>query len=145
MPRARDLLQRFRPAGTPGAAARRGVPEDRVAGLSAELEQVLTLLSGSVEQARRIRDSGRTAAEQRRRTAIEQAQALVSAARDQGEPIRAEAATRISRTAAREAAADLANAKDTASELRRRGAQRIPDLADQIAAEVRARLGVSAT
>lgn len=145
MPRARDLLQRFRPAGTPGAAARRGVPEDRIAALSAELEPVLGLLSGSVEQGRRIRDNARASAEHRRRTAIEQAQALVMAAGGQAEPIRAEAGTRISRTAAREAAADLANAKDTASELRRRGAQRIPDLADQVAAEVRARLGVSAT
>jgi hypothetical protein len=145
MSRARDLLQRFRPAGTPGAAARRGVPEDRIAALSAELEPVLVLLSGSLEQAGRIRDEGRAAAEQRRRAATEQAQSLVSAARGQAEAVRAEAASRISRTAAREAAADLADAKDTASELRRRGTERVPDLADQVAAEVKARLGVRAT
>lgn len=142
MPRARDLLQRFRRAGAPGAAARRGVPEDRNAALSAELEPVLVQLSGSVEQARRIRDEGRAAAEQRRRAAIEQAQSLVSTARGQAEAVRAEAASRIGRTAVREAAADLAGAKNTVSELRRRGAERVPHLADQVADEVRARLGV---
>ena len=31
MPRSRDTLQRFRPAGTPGAASAAGIPVDRVA------------------------------------------------------------------------------------------------------------------
>ena len=38
MPDLRDFLSRFRPAGTPGAAARPGVPVDRVAEREAELQ-----------------------------------------------------------------------------------------------------------
>ena len=48
MTRTRELLERFRPAGTPGAAGGRGVPVDRVAERSAELEPVLELLSRHV-------------------------------------------------------------------------------------------------
>ena len=45
MARARDFLEWFRPSGTPGAAARPGVPADRLAERSAELESLLALLA----------------------------------------------------------------------------------------------------
>jgi hypothetical protein len=41
MPRVRDLLYRFRPEGAPGAAAAAGVPADRAAELTAELEPLI--------------------------------------------------------------------------------------------------------
>lgn len=41
MPRVRDLLYRFRPARAPGAAASAGVPVDRTAELTAELEPLI--------------------------------------------------------------------------------------------------------
>ncbi len=44
MTQTRDFLDRFRPAGAPGAAARAGVPADRVRELAAEVEPVLVLL-----------------------------------------------------------------------------------------------------
>jgi hypothetical protein len=44
MTQTRDFLDRFRPAGAPGAAARAGVPADRVRELAAEIEPVLALL-----------------------------------------------------------------------------------------------------
>jgi hypothetical protein len=40
----RDFLERFRPAGAPGAAGRAGVPADRARELAAEIEPVLALL-----------------------------------------------------------------------------------------------------
>jgi hypothetical protein len=40
-----DFLRRFRPAGTPEAAARAGVPVDRAAEAAGELEPVLALLA----------------------------------------------------------------------------------------------------
>lgn len=44
MPRVRDVLQRFRPSGAPGAATAPGVPVDRATELAAELEPLLALL-----------------------------------------------------------------------------------------------------
>jgi regulator of protease activity HflC (stomatin/prohibitin superfamily) len=40
----RDFLERFRPAGAPGAAGRAGVPADRARELAVEVEPVLALL-----------------------------------------------------------------------------------------------------
>ena len=44
MTQTRDFLDRFRPAGAPGGAARAGVPADRVRELAAEVGPVLALL-----------------------------------------------------------------------------------------------------
>jgi hypothetical protein len=66
MPRSRDILQRFRPAGTPGPASSSGVPADRVAEASAELEPVLALLAETQAEVSRIRRDAEREAEQRR-------------------------------------------------------------------------------
>ena len=80
MPRARDLLERFRPAGTPGAAARRGVPADKLSELYDELAPVLALLVPDMEQAKRVRNDARAEAAERRRRAQERARSIVAAA-----------------------------------------------------------------
>ena len=67
MPRSRDILQRFRSAGTPGAATATGVPADRVAELSAELEPVLAQLVSVQQEVSRIRADAHNEAERRRR------------------------------------------------------------------------------
>ncbi|HEX9033118.1 MAG TPA: hypothetical protein VF834_14860 [Streptosporangiaceae bacterium] len=54
MPQLGDFLSRFRPAGAPGAASRAGVPADRTAELSAELEPVLALLAETEAECNRI-------------------------------------------------------------------------------------------
>ncbi|KAE8765526.1 hypothetical protein, partial [Georgenia thermotolerans] len=69
MPRARDILQRFRPAGTPGAAAPAGVPADRVTEMAAELEPVLARLAEAQAEADQVRAAARQEAERRRREA----------------------------------------------------------------------------
>ncbi|WP_330180126.1 hypothetical protein OHB26_27395 [Nocardia sp. NBC_01503] len=69
MPQWRDFLDRFRPAGAPGAAAPRGVPADRAAELTAELTPLLARLDRvqaaieyehdtATQRAERIREAG---------------------------------------------------------------------------------------
>ena len=81
MPTVRDFLERLRPSGTPGTAARSGVPADRVAELSAELAPVLAVLDEAQERAERIRAAGTREAQQRRDAAAARARALVEHAR----------------------------------------------------------------
>lgn len=54
----RDLLQRFRPSGAPGAAAGAGVPADRRARAEAELEPVFAALAPTVARCAEIRRVG---------------------------------------------------------------------------------------
>lgn len=137
MPRSRDLLQRFRLAGTPGAASVAGVPADRVAEVSAELEPVLILLSDVQEQARQIRAAGRDEADRRRHDAREQARALVSAAQREADAIRAEAAAEVRRRAAADTAAVLSAADRDADRIRRQVAERLPGYVDRVVRAVR--------
>ncbi|MGH3462272.1 MAG: hypothetical protein ACRDP9_12430, partial [Kribbellaceae bacterium] len=80
MARTRDFLERFRPAGTPGAAAIAGVPADRVAELSAELAQVFDALADTEEEAARIRRDAAAEAERRQDRARQRARGLVAEA-----------------------------------------------------------------
>jgi hypothetical protein len=89
MPSTRDLLQRFRPAGAPGAATASGVPADRVAERDAELAPVFARLADPVAQAARIRQDALVEAERRRLIARDAAAARVAAARQDAEAIRA--------------------------------------------------------
>lgn len=132
MPRSRDILQRFRPAGTPGPAASAGVPADRVAEVAAELEPVLALLADTQEEASRIRRVAEEEAERRRRAAAERAGALVASAHRQAGSDRAAAAVRVSRKVEEENAAALAEAERAATAVRDRAAERMPALLDRV-------------
>jgi vacuolar-type H+-ATPase subunit H len=81
LPQARDFLDRFRPAGAPGAASRAGVPADRAAELASELEPVLALLAGTDAECRRIIATAQREAEQIGERAREQAAAVAAEAR----------------------------------------------------------------
>src|ERR1022692_4357979 len=68
LPQLGDFLNRFRPAGAPGAASRAGVPADRAAELSAELDPVLALLAATDAECTRLvaeaeQEAGRLAAQ----------------------------------------------------------------------------------
>lgn len=89
MPSARDLLQRFRPAGAPGPASATGVPADRVAERTAELEPVFESLRSTTAEVARIRQEAVVEAERRREQAREQAVARVADARLEADAIRA--------------------------------------------------------
>lgn len=92
MPALRDALDRFRRAGTPGPAARAGVPVDRVAEAAAELEQVFTALADTQLECRHAREVAAQQADEVRREAQRRAAQLVEDARRRSESVRAEAA-----------------------------------------------------
>ena len=77
----RNFLERFRPAGTPGAAARPGVPADRSADAAAELTPLLMLLDDVQDEAQRIRADAAARADEICRAARRQAEQIVAQAR----------------------------------------------------------------
>jgi hypothetical protein len=81
LPQARDFLDRFRPAGAPGAASRAGVPADRAAELATELEPVLALLDGAYAECGRIIDAAQQDAEQIAEQDREEAAAIATEAK----------------------------------------------------------------
>jgi hypothetical protein len=91
MPSTRDLLQRFRPAGAPGAASATGVPADRADERAVELAPVFAALRATVEEAERIRRDARDEAQRRRERARDEVAAIVASARVDAESLRAQA------------------------------------------------------
>lgn len=130
----RDFLERFRPAGTPGASAA-GVPADRTAERSAELEPTLAQLADVQREAARIRASADEAAELVRRDAAREATELVAAARERAPEIRRQAAEPILQNARREADALRVAGDGAASAVRRRARECMPDLVDHAVAD----------
>ncbi len=102
MPQWQNVLDRFRPAGTPGAAGHPGIPADRSADAAAELAEVLALLDDVQEEAARTRQAATDRAREIRRDAQRQAAEIVAKARDDAESVRAQAEAE----ALREAGAD---------------------------------------
>lgn len=144
---SRDFLERLRPSATPGAATRAGVPADRVAERSAELEPLLALLADVQAEAERIRAEARDEAGRRNRAAAEQARALVAEARRAAQAERQQTAAAARAAALTEAQARLAAAHAEAEQVDARAAERIPGLVDRVVRASRARvaevLGVS--
>ncbi|MFJ9566156.1 hypothetical protein ACIRQQ_39760 [Streptomyces fuscichromogenes] len=132
--RLRDFLERFRPTGTPGAAAT-GVPPDRAAERAAELAPALARLTAVQQEAARIRAAGDADARAIRREAELEAADVVAAAREQAPGIRRQAAQSFVQDALREAEAVRAAADRTADAVRRRGRARLPALVDAAVAE----------
>lgn len=136
MPSARDLLERFRPAGAPGAAGPAGVPVDRVGELTRELAPVFEALDPVQEECRRIRAAAADDARIRRATATWEASRIVAAGHVDAEAARAGAAEQLRGAAGRETAATLAEAEREAARIRLRVAERIGQYLDRVVAEV---------
>ena len=132
MPRARDLLERSRPVGTPGAAAPVGVPADRVTELARELAPVFELLTGTEAESARIRDAATDETRARAQRATEEATRIVAAARRDAEAHRVDAATRVGRMAAQETTATIAAAEREVALIRRRSQERIGPYLDRV-------------
>lgn len=138
MPRSRDILQRFRPSGTPGAASSGGVPADRVTELSVELGPVIDQLADAQAEAERIRADAVLEAEKRRQAALRRASDLVAAARREMAAERADAATQVSRRVEEEDTELLAAAASEAAAVRRRADERMPAYVDRVLTGMRA-------
>jgi hypothetical protein len=140
MARARDFLERFRPSGTPGAAARPGVPADRLAERSAELEPLLALLAEAEAEAAQIRAVALQGADLRRHEGQDRARAVLAAGRRQVVADRAEIVAQAQRQGAAEAAAVRAAAEAEAEAIRTRVKQRLPALVERVVSAVGADL-----
>ncbi len=144
MPRPRDILQRFRPSGTPGAASTIGVPADRVAEVSAELEPVLARVRETQQEAARIRADARREAERMRQESVEEGRTLVTTARRQAQAARADAAVRAGRRLEEELRASRESAAREAEAVHRGAASRLPSYVGRVVAGVRAALDATA-
>lgn len=140
MPQWRDFLERFRPAGTPGAAAQGGVPADRIADTAAELEPVFMMLDDVQAEAARILRCAVEHADAIRQDAGRQAAEMVSEAQAQAEAARADAAARSRGLAVTDNTAMAAERDRELEDLRARAAGRMPDYTDRVLAAARALL-----
>jgi len=134
VPNVRDLLDRFRPAGPPGAASSVAVPADRRADAEQELAGVFAALADVERQCAQVRadaehDAARRKAQSQRMTA-----AIVARARTQATAERAAAAAAEVRAAQEEAARILQEAQQSAARARSAAEQRLPDLVDRVVA-----------
>lgn len=140
MPGLRDYLDRFRPAGGPGAGAT-GVPADRSRELQAELTMVLALLDDVHAECASAVVQARGDAERIVAAARGEAAAVADGADRRARVARDEAAREVLAAARAEAAATVARADQQASQVRARARLRIPALASRAVGLVR-RLGM---
>jgi hypothetical protein len=140
MPRARDFLARFRPVGTPGAAVSAGVPADRVAEASAELEPLFAMLADTEAETDRIRASADQRIAESHRLAAERAADVLAQARLRADAERADAAAEARAVADQEAAQQLAAAAAEAARIRQAAEERMDAQVAEIMGAVRERL-----
>jgi len=137
MPTARDLLQRFRPLGAPGAAAPAGVPADRIAERDHELQPLFDALAGTQEEAGRIRATAAVQARERHHRAEQEATAVLEAAGRDAAAARAQASAAVVARGEEESRAVLAAADASAAAIARRATARYDDLVGQVVSRVR--------
>jgi hypothetical protein len=140
MPRARDFLTRFRPVGTPGAAASAGVPADRVAEAEAELEPLFAMLADTEAEVDHIRASADQRIVESHRLAGERAAEVLAQARLSADAERASASARARTVADQEVAHELAAATAQAAHVRQSTNDQMDAQVAEILAAVRARL-----
>lgn len=136
MPRVRDLLYRFRPAGAPGAAGSAGVPADRRGDLAAELEPLFAQLVTTERECAEILESAHRDADESRARAGEQARRSVAAARGRLDAERAAAAARMRQPGEPGTGDVIAPSELEVTELRRRAGERMPAYVDLVVASV---------
>ena len=140
----RDMLDRFRRAGTPGPAGRAGVPVDRAAERAAELEPVLALLDPTTAECEWLRTHAAAEADQIREQARTRAAHLIATARERAAGVRAEAAARTRRHGDEQAAGATAEAARQAQAIRSRADARMPDYVARVVALARYIAGADA-
>jgi len=141
MPRVRDLLYRFRPAGAPGAAGAAGVPVDRSADLAAELEPLFAELVGTERECAQISEQARQDAIGLRAREAERARTVVTAAGAQVQVERAAVAAQSQQRAEAEFATEVAAAACEAAALRDRARERMPVCVARVVESIRELIG----
>lgn len=138
MPGIRELLERFRPAGTPGAATAAGVPADRRDAVVAELRPVFAALAETERECDKLRDAAVAAAEQCSADSAERGRAILAAARTQAPAERAAAASRRCEAGRADVERVVAAGLSAAHDERRRADERLPRQLAGVVAAVRA-------
>jgi vacuolar-type H+-ATPase subunit H len=136
VPGLRDYLDRFRPAGAPGAGGT-GVPVDRSRELEAELTAVLELLDDVHGECADVVAQARREADRIVATAHGEAAAMADSADRRARAARDEAAREVLAAARAEAVGTVTRADQQASRVRDRARQRIPALASRAVGLVR--------
>jgi len=126
MPRIRDVLDRFRPSGAPGAASGAAVPADRAAEQAIELAPVFAALADTQAEVARIRAAGAAGSARRREAAAEVAAQIVARARQRAEAERGDAFTRSPAAAVAAGEELIGQGGRAADEIRRRAADALP-------------------
>ena len=128
MTQPRDFLDRFRPAGAPGSAARAGVPADRAAELAAEVEPVLALLDGTHAECERITEDARREADRIMAGARAGVAMIGQEAGRNARAARDRAAADVLTQARAEVEETAARAGQQAARIRRLARRRLPEL-----------------
>lgn len=140
MPRVRDLLYRFRPSGSPGAATASGVPADRTVELAAELEPVFAQLAVTERECADLRARGRADAEAIRRRDAEEARSILATGRALVEAERASALTGTRDQGEAESRATVLAGQEHADHIRRHVEDSLPLYVDLVVSSVRSQL-----
>ena len=130
MSATRDFLDRFRPAGAPGAAAGAGVPADRARELGAEIRPVLALLDDTYAECARITAAARLEADRISAAADAETARIGQEADRLARIARDDAAGEVLARARAEASAAAADAGRRAARIGRLAKRRLPGLVD---------------
>ncbi|MGB7982049.1 MAG: hypothetical protein WCF36_14810 [Candidatus Nanopelagicales bacterium] len=136
----RDLLDRFRPSGSPGPPAMSGVPADRVTERSAELEPVFAMLADVQGEVEQIGSEAQREALHRRELAAEQARVILAEARRAADAERAQAAAAAQAGAAEQVAVLVTDAQAAAESLAEQADARRAALVADVVREARGEL-----
>lgn len=142
MPASRGYLERFRPSGTPGAAAGAGVPADRIAEREAELADVFARMADTEAEVQRIRQDGTRRAEEHRSATGAQAAHVRAMALADADVERRNAASRIAALADEETETTMEAAEREVAAIRTHAADVLPAYSARVMATIRARLGL---
>jgi vacuolar-type H+-ATPase subunit H len=137
MPPLRDFLARFRPAGSPGAAARAGVPADRSGELESEVAPVLALLADTEAERDRLISQARREAEQIVSGARSAADTIAADAAQRAETVREQAARHVLTAAREQASRTVEEARKQAAQTGELVRQRMPALVSRIVGTIR--------
>jgi hypothetical protein len=140
VPSVRHLLDRFRPAGAPGAATSAGVPADRRASALRELEPVFAELAAVVGECEAIRTEAATGAAADVAHAAERARILIARAQRDSDAERAATAAALRAQAEDAARQRVAEAEIGAADVRNLADARRPELLQRVLDRVRADL-----
>jgi hypothetical protein len=143
MPRVRDLLYRFRPAGAPGAATAAGVPADRSADLAAELEPLFALLASTEQECAEIGAAATRELPLIRAKGAERARGVIADATARSQAERAAVTAQLRQRVESESAQLLVAAEREAAGVRELADGRMPEFTARIVGEVRQMLGES--